>query len=474
MPQPRIVILGAGPAGVGAAFRLANRGFKNVTVLEGNRCVGGNAGSFQLAGINVDYGSHRLHPSCEPEILADIQSLLGQDLLSRPRHGRIRLNGRWIHFPLKPLDLLLRVSPRFALGVGMDMLQWLRFHKDNKQERDTFASVLEAGLGKTICQDFYFPYARKMWGLEPEEIAVIQAVRRVGSSSLGKMFRKILSAVPGLKSPGAGRFYYPRLGYGQISEAMFQAAQAQGVTFEFGAMVKTFDRVDKRIKTIRYQQADTLKAIECDLVWSTLPIPGVVRGMTPSAPSELLKILGQLEYRAMLLIYLVLEQDHFTEFDAHYFPEESIKITRLSEPKNYSLLGPSGTTVICAELPCSVVDQEWDMTSEELGEVVKRDLSKASIPIKGAIKEVVVKRLRHAYPLYPEGYEIHFQKLDDYVSQFENLLSFGRQGLFAHDNTHHALYMAYSAVKCLELDGKFDQIRWKNFRKEFEHHVVED
>ena len=313
-----------------------------------------------------------------------------------------------------------------------------------------------------------------MWGLEPEEIAVVQAERRVGSSSLGKMFRKILAAVPGLKPPGAGRFFYPRLGYGQISEAMSQAAQAEGVTFEFGAMVKSFERVDSRIKTIRYQQADTLKGIDCDLVWSTLPVTGIVRGMTPAAPSELLEVVDQLEYRAMLLIYLVLEQDQFTEFDAHYFPEERIKITRLSEPKNYSLLGRSGTTVICAELPCSVTDPVWSMTSHELGEVVKSDLSKASIPIRASVKEVVVKRLRHAYPMYPEGYEVHFQKLDDYVSQFENLLSFGRQGLFAHDNTHHALYMAYSAVTCLEKDGQFDRKRWKEFRKEFESHVVED
>ena len=161
MSQPRIVILGAGPAGVGAAFRLAKKGFNNITVLEGNQCVGGNAGSFELAGIMVDYGSHRLHPSCDPEILSEIQSLLGKDLLSRPRHGRIRLNGRWIHFPLKPLDLLLRVSPRFALGVGKDMLQGKISHKGNKQQKETFASVLEAGLGKTICHDFYFPYARK-------------------------------------------------------------------------------------------------------------------------------------------------------------------------------------------------------------------------------------------------------------------------------------------------------------------------
>jgi len=112
--RPHVVILGAGPAGLGAAFKLARRGNVRVTVLEQNKHIGGNAGSFDLAGMRADYGSHRLHPSCDPEILGDIQDLLGDDLLDRPRHGRIRLCGRWIHFPLKPIDLALGlpVAPR--------------------------------------------------------------------------------------------------------------------------------------------------------------------------------------------------------------------------------------------------------------------------------------------------------------------------------------------------------------------------
>ena len=119
--KPHVLILGAGPAGLGAAYKLAQQGNFQVTVLEKNPSVGGNAGSFQLAGQYVDYGSHRLHPSCEPEVMADIRHLLGDDLLDRPRHGRIRLQKRWIHFPLKPFDLALRLPPRFALGVARDL-----------------------------------------------------------------------------------------------------------------------------------------------------------------------------------------------------------------------------------------------------------------------------------------------------------------------------------------------------------------
>jgi protoporphyrinogen oxidase len=157
---PSFVILGGGPAGLAAAYKLCQQRWTNVTVLERGSRVGGNAGSFVLDGIPVDYGSHRLHPVTPPAVMADIRALLGEDLLDRPRHGRIRLRGRWVHFPLKPLDLVTRLPPAFMAGVMADAVR-KRFVKDGADP--TFASILERGLGRTICRDFYFPYAQKIW-----------------------------------------------------------------------------------------------------------------------------------------------------------------------------------------------------------------------------------------------------------------------------------------------------------------------
>ena len=222
--RTEVVILGAGPAGVGAAFRLARTGKAAATVLERAPGVGGLAGGFALAGLNVDYGSHRLHPSCEPRILADIRALLGDDLLDRPRHGRIRLRGRWIHFPLEPVDLMLRLPWGFALGTAGDLVCKALPAAPVDPDQESFATVLRRGLGQTICRDFYFPYARKLWGLAPDELSATQARRRIRAASLAGMARKVLSAVPGLKPKGAGRFFYPRGGFGQIAQRLFEAA----------------------------------------------------------------------------------------------------------------------------------------------------------------------------------------------------------------------------------------------------------
>ncbi len=472
--RPHVVVLGAGPAGLAAAYALAREGKARVTVLERNAQVGGNAGSFELAGVHVDYGSHRLHPASDPRVLADIQSLLGPDLLVRPRHGRIRLRGRWIHFPLKPLDLGLRLPPAFALGVAADMGRKALRRQATNGAGATFASVLEAGLGRTICYDFYFPYARKLWGAEPEALAAVQAQRRVSAGSPLKLVRKVLNAVPGLRRPGAGVFYYPRRGFGQIVDAFAAAAAEAGADICLGASVRSVNTSETGV-TVAWTEGETTRTATADYAWSTIPVTALARTVQPPPPADILSATERIDYRAMILVYLVLAQDRFTEFDAHYFPGADIRISRLSEPKNYAAAAePAGTTVLCAELPCAVSDPEWTMSDAELGQLVQADLTRAGIQVKAAVRQVVTRRLRQAYPIYLNGFEAHLYPLLDWLDRVPRLLTFGRQGLFAHDNTHHALYMGYAAAACLRADGSFDDTQWQTYRREFEKHVVED
>jgi protoporphyrinogen oxidase len=475
MRKPHIVILGAGPAGVGAAYRLRREGRARVTVIEQQAVVGGNAGSFEAGGQRLDYGSHRLHPSCDPAILADIHTLLGDDLLDRPRHGRIRLRGKWIHFPLAPLDLLLRLDRKFAVRALRDMTIG-RLRRRAKQRDDTFESVLRANLGPTICEEFYFPYARKIWGREPGELSGIQARRRVSAASFGKLLRKVFSGIPGIRSASTGRFFYPRRGYGQISEAYARGAHELGAEFLMQTRVTSIRRSEGADGgwTLTAIRNDGSVAMEADQVWSTIPVTLLSRLVGPEPDPAVLDAAGDIEYRAMLLIYLEVPIDRFTEYDAHYFPGTDVVITRLSEPKNYSAGDePRGRTTLCAELPCSVDDRWWNMSDTALGELVANDLDRAGIPLPAEPVAVHVKRLRHAYPIYQSGYEAPLEMLDSWAESLPDFLTYGRQGLFAHDNTHHALFMAYSAVDCLN-DGVFDRTKWRDYRRVFATHVVED
>lgn len=369
----------------------------------------------------------------------------------------------------------MRLDRKFAFGSAFDMLTG-KFRKQ-RSTASTFASVLEMSLGRTICDNFYFPYARKIWGREPEELSALQATRRVSAASFTKLVRKILPRAGRAGSGSARRFFYPRRGYGQITEAYADAGKALGAVFLMSTEVTTIKRTEDtatRGWSISAKADGTSLKIDADYVWSTIPVTLLPRLIDPAPDQTVLAAAGAMQYRAMLLVYLELGVGTFTEYDAHYFPGADIAITRLSEPKNYSTSSlPQDRTTLCAELPCAPDDHLWSSTDAELGLLVARDLEQAGIPLPGKPISVHVKRLRHAYPIYLNGHEAPLTVLDSWVTGIPDLLTYGRQGLFAHDNTHHALFMAYSAVDCL-VEGEFDKAKWEDYRRVFAKHVVED
>ena len=456
-----VAVLGAGPAGVGAAWRAARKGAR-VAVLERAGVPGGAAGSFTVGGMRVDHGSHRLHQATEPEVLAELRALLGDELQERPRNGRIRLAGRWIGFPLRPGDLVRRLPPSFAAGAAFDAATaGLR-----SPRRDTFDEVVRAGLGPTMWRRFYGPYARKIWGVEPALLSGEQARRRVSADSPAKIVKRILSGAKG----GPATFFYPRDGFGAITERLAEAASQAGaqLRYETGVSGLAFRNTHVDVTTT------TGTTVKAGRVWSTVPLTVLARMAEPAPPPAVIAGAQALQFRSLTLAYLVLDVDQWTPFDAHYLPELSTPVSRISEPKNYrDGDDPPGRTVLCAEIPCRVGDRIWSASEPEIAKIVTNGIAGVALPAVQPV-EVVVRRLSHAYPIYTTGYEEHFAALDAWAQTQPRLLTFGRQGLFAHDNTHHALAMAWAASAALDPDGTFDDPAWAAARERFRDHVVED
>lgn len=457
-----LVVLGAGPAGLGAAYRAAHAG-RHVVVLERDERVGGAAGSFEVDGVRVDHGSHRLHPSTDPAILAELDRLLAGDLQRRPRRGRLRLAGRWVGFPLRPLDAARSLPMGFLAGAARDTVLAPLRHP----QADTYAEHLRAGLGPTLSQRFYFPYARKLWGVAPEELSAEQARRRVRSDRTGALVKRVLRGGRG----DAGVFYYPRRGYGQLWEALADAAVAAGADLRLGSPARRV-RVDEQRATVDTDE----EAVSAEQVWSTVPLTVLARLADPAPAPRVLSAAGRLAFRGLLLVYLAVDGERYTPFDAHYLPELSTPVSRLSEPKNYRDghgSDPAGRTVLCAEIPCTPGDELWGLSDAAAGDVVVDTLRTHGFPAAD-VRGVTVRRLPHAYPIYLQGFEEQFAVLDEWAAATPRLLTFGRQGLFAHDNAHHALAMAWAAADALGSDGTVDATAWAQARARFRTHVVED
>lgn len=491
MTSAEVVVLGAGPAGLMAAWRAARSG-RSVVVVEAAPAVGGMAASGEVDGIRVDLGSHRLHPGIDDRILDALVGLLGADLQRRPRHGRLRLAGRWVRFPLVASDLVRAVPPRFALGAGVDALvgplrRGIRSVRSGPSGSvdprgsgtpgATFSQVVRSGLGPTVARGFYEPYVAKLWGVDPGELDAELARRRVAARSAGGVLAK-------LRAPagGPGRvFYYPRRGFGQLSEVLAEAAVAAGVDLRLGSRVTSVAAPPAgpgggRVVRV-HVEADGVAgaAVEAPLVLSTLPLGVLAAMLTPSVDPEVRASAGRLVHRAMVLVYLTLAVPRFTPYDAHYLPDPDHGVTRLSEPRNYrdDPTEPDDRTVLCAEVPCWEGDERWSAGDDALGALVREALAHEGLETAEPVS-VTVRRLPRVYPVYRTGFAADVARVEAAVADRPGLVTLGRQGLFVGDNTHHVLAMGWEAATGLGPGGAWDAARWADVRARFDAHVVED
>jgi protoporphyrinogen oxidase len=455
-----IVVLGAGPAGLAAAWRLAARGHE-VVVLERADHVGGLAASFEVGGQRVDHGSHRLHPSAAPEVLTALSALLGDDLQRRRRNGRIRIADRFVAFPPRPGDLLRRFPPSLSAGLVRDAIT----RPLRRPRADTFAEVVRATLGPTLADHFYAPYVSKIWGLPPDALAGELARRRVSARGPRDLLARVMR--PATKR----EFLYPRRGFGEISERLADAAVSAGATIRLGVEATS---VGSGPDGVIVDGGDGTR-VEGAWVFSTLPVSVLTRIATPSPPANVAAAAAQLRSRGLVLVYLRLDQPQFTEFDAHYFPEPDIAASRISEPKNYrdSADDPVGSTVLCAELPATAGDTRWQTSDDDLASQVVDDLARAGLP-RARPTSSVVRRLPHVYPVYDLGYATALRTVETWLASIPRVVTLGRHARFAYDNSHHGIAMGWAAGDALGADGRFDERMWEAAVAASHTDVVED
>ena len=452
-----VVVLGGGPAGLAAAWRAAGSG-RSVLLLERAPAVGGMAASFEVAGVRVDTGSHRLHPATPASVLGLLRGLLGDDLQTRRRNGRLRVYDRWVDFPLRPVELARTLPPAALLRIGRDAAT----RPVTRPDPTSYASLLVSTLGPELYNALYGPYAEKLWGLPGRDIDAEQARRRVSTGGVWGITRTLVRR----DRSGPGRvFYYPRRGFGQIADVLAEAAAAAGAAVETGAEVTA---VEPEPDGVTVSTADG-RTVRAGHVFSTVPLPVLARLAGGPVPPT------GLAFRAMVLVYLVHTGGRWTGHDAHYLPGPQTRVTRLSEPANYraSRDDPADRSVLCAEIPCAVGDPVWTSTPDDLAELVRDGLRASGLPAV-QFGGVEVRRLPRVYPVYEIGYADRLRPLDEWVDGLDRVTTFGRLGLFAHDNSHHAMAEALDAVAALRPDGTRDPGLWAAARARFAAHVVED
>jgi protoporphyrinogen oxidase len=455
-----IIILGAGCAGLAAGWRLAKRGYP-VVIVEKDDHVGGLSGGVRINGNSYEYVPHTFHAT-DPEILNDIKTFMGSDLIAYNRTIKIKFLGNYFRFPLVMSDVLFKLPISTVFRAGLSFVWYFVLGTIHRPSLETSETVLKRYYGNVLYEIFFKNYIRNVWGISPSEFSPAFARQRIPRMNLlggvdkfrlsikSHLHRKVKT--DGYVEKVEGDLYTTRDGFSLITQRMADHITDRGGNIILKAEVKKLLRDGRRISAVEYDQGGQLRQIECSGVINTLPINEAVMMLDPVVESQVVNSAQALKFRAMVFVGLLVRRATVLPSSFMYFRE--LSFNRISDLAQFGFhIEPVGCTQLVAEISCGVGDRVW-LDDEYAREVVLADLVAEQLLDREEVIETHVFRAQHAYPIYTLHYEKHLDILLKTVDEMANLETAGRQGRFQYINSHIALKMGYEAVDRLLADGE--------------------
>jgi protoporphyrinogen oxidase len=441
VPGEDALVLGAGPAGLTAALHLAQRG-RGVTVLERESLVGGLARTEERDGFRFDLGGHRFFTK-HPEVQALWEDLLGDELLLRPRMSRIRYGGRMFAYPLDAVDVVRNLGPwELSRALG----SYLRA-RTSTGDTDTFEEWVTRRFGRRLYEMFFSTYTEKVWGVPGSELRAEWAAQRIRGMSFGKAvraaFRGVVDDDAGSLRSLVGEFSYPRLGPGQMWEAMRDRVESLGGRVLTGAPASAIEIEDGRVAAVSTPH----ERFECSQVISSLPLAAVAQIASPGVPAAVASAAAGLRYRDFLTVALILDgPDPFPDTWI-YVHEPGVRVARIQNFRAWSpaMVPDPSASCIGLEYFCFEGDDLWMTDDAALVDLAARELH--TLGLGGAVRAGHVVRVPHAYPIYDESYAARVAVLRDWVDRVDGLQQIGRNGLHRYNNLDHSMLTAARAVE---------------------------
>lgn len=440
----KVVIIGGGPAGLTAAYELTKYDF-SPTVLEKLDKVGGIARTEDYKGYHFDMGGHRFFTK-SVEVNAFWHEILGNDFLHRPRLSRIYYKNKYFNYPLKPWNALLGMG--FFEGAAI-VASYCRWHLFPYKEEDTFEQWVTNRFGKRLFETFFRSYTEKVWGIRCEELKAEWAAQRIKDLSLKtavtSMFLKPRHTIKTLIES----FDYPRQGPGMLWTAVKEQVQARGGTVQLNSSVVGINREGNRIVSVVVEHDGRTETIPGDEFISSMPITLFLQRLDPPPPPHILEAASQLKYRDFLTVGLILDKVDTFPDNWIYIHDPSVKVGRIQNYKNWSpdMLPDQAHTSLGLEYFCNEGDAIWTMPDADLIELAKRELAQIGLAQSEDVIDGCVFRVEKSYPVYDGDYASHLEILKQYVAEFTNFQTIGRNGLHRYNNQDHAMLTGMMAVR---------------------------
>lgn len=447
-----VVCIGAGPAGLTAAYMLTKDGAQ-VTVLEGNPAgVGGISRTETYKGFSIDIGGHRFF-SKSAEIEALWTEILGDQLLERPRKSRIFFGRTFFDYPLRPADAFRKLG---ALETARCVLSYAKARLHPVKAPQNFEQWVTNRFGRRLFEIFFLTYTEKVWGLRCTEISADWAAQRIKGLSLLQVFRHAL--MPARRRGGdvvktlIDRFRYPVRGPGMMWAAAAAKVAAQGgkVLLDRRVVAAEWDAAGRRWRVTAQGGDGEEYNFACDHVISTMPISELVPALLPAAPAVATTAASQLRYRDFLIVALIVKDRKLFDDNWIYIHDPRFKVGRIQNFKSWSPEMVPDPMLNCygMEYFCFENDTLWNCTDEELLRLASGELIALGLARSDEILDGTVVRQVKAYPVYDWGYQGHVDTVRDTVRElYPNLQLVGRNGMHKYNNQDHAMMTGMLAAR---------------------------
>ncbi|MFV0318180.1 MAG: NAD(P)/FAD-dependent oxidoreductase [Microthrixaceae bacterium] len=453
-PAGEVVIIGAGPAGLTAAYQLAKVGHTS-TILEATDVVGGISQTAEREGWRFDIGGHRFFTKVKPveDLWHDI--LTDDEFLTRPRMSRIYYQGKYYDYPIRPMNALRNLGFVEAVRCVLSYL-WAKIRPPKDQS--TLENYVVADYGRRLYEHFFKTYNEKVWGISPSKLSADFGAQRIkGMSLFAAVWEPVRSRLFGARGDRGKQvtslieeFQYPKFGPGMMWQRCAELVEAQGSKVHFHQEVTAVRRNEAGATTVVARDASgSTTEYPADEVISSMPFATLAQVLDPPPPVEVVEAAEGLHFRDFLTVALVVpEEDGFPD-NWIYIHSPEVRVGRIQNFGQWSpYMVKDGRACLGLEYFVFEGDGMWTSDDDDLIALAKTELGKLGLTDPASVEAGYVVRMPKAYPVYDAGYQAKVKVLRDWFTEnIPNVHPVGRNGMHKYNNQDHSMLTAMLTVQ---------------------------
>lgn len=439
----KIAIIGAGPAGITAAYNLTKDGFK-VDVYEAGDSVGGMSKTIDLWNQKVDLGPHRFFSS-DPRVNQVWLELVGNDYEMVNRLTRIFYKNKFFHYPLKPWNAFSNLGLFEAINCAFSYARQMLSFGNASQTKDTFESWVVKKFGRRLFEIFFKTYSEKLWGIKCDELDSDFAAQRIKNLSLLEALKNaFFKGKENKHKTLVDTFAYPHEGSGIVYERMAEFVENQGGNIFYHTPVKKVCTENGKVTGL---ETVNNEFHQYDKIISTMPLTRLVTQL-PEVPQSIVEFANSLKFRNTILVYLNVDAVGLFADNWLYIHADNLLTGRITNFRNWSpqLYGNEKTSILALEYWCYDEDEIWMKSNNDLIELASEEIRKTGLIGDAPILDGYIHRVKNCYPVYNTGYKENLAPVEAYLSTIEGLSVIGRYGAFKYNNQDHSILMGILAA----------------------------